>query len=220
MTDLLDFARGPALQAAMAIFVLGVFWRLGSLFFLPHVLRKTPSREGAAPPFIAASGEFIRRMMVKKEYASRTAFSFFNGWTFHIGLAIIVFGLAGHIMFFKRLIGLSWPNLPSNFIFLIAVITLASLAAALVHRLTSPVLKMISTLDDYITWTVTAVPVITGLAATMHLGARYETLLALHILSICVLLIWFPFGKLMHAFLVFITRGETGVQLSERGVKL
>ena len=220
MTDLLDFARGPALQAAMVIFVAGVFWRLATLFFLPHVFIKSPAREGAPPAFIGATSEFFRRMMISKEYLSRTAFSVFNGWAFHLGLAIIVFGLAGHIMFFKRLFGVSWPSLPSNLVFLIAVATLASLVAALIHRLTSPVLKLISTADDYITWLVTAAPVVTGLAATMHLGARYELLLAVHILSICVLLIWFPFGKLMHAFLVFITRGEAGVQLAERGVKL
>lgn len=220
MTDLLDFARGPALQFSMVIFVAGVFWRLGTLFFLPRTLKKTPAREGAAPAFIAAPREFFRRMIINKEYASRTAFSFFNGWTFHLGLAIIVFGLAAHIVFIKRLTGLSWPHLPSNVVFMVAVATLASLIAALVHRLTSPVLKLISTADDYFTWIVTIAPVITGLAATMHFGLRYELLLAIHILSICALLIWFPFGKLMHAFLVFITRGETGVQLSERGVKL
>ena len=60
-------------------------------------------------------------------------------------------------------------------------------------------LRLISTGNDYFTWLITTLPVLTGLLAVSHLGARYETLLAIHLLSIAALLIWFPFGKLMHA---------------------
>ena len=48
---------------------------------------------------------------------------------------------------------------------------------------------------------------------------RYEDLLAFHILSVVLLMIWLPFGKLGHAFLVFITRGTTGMALERRGAK-
>ncbi|MBX5454508.1 MAG: nitrate reductase, partial [Acidobacteriia bacterium] len=88
------------------------------------------------------------------------------------------------------------------------------------RRLTHPVLRLLSTADDYFAWIVTVLPVITGLAATSHLGARYETLLAVHILSVALLLAWLPYGKLMHPFFVFITRGFTGVYLSRRGAEL
>jgi len=95
-----------------------------------------------------------------------------------------------------------------------------ALVAVLYHRLTSPVLKIISTADDYFTWFVTALPVLTGIAATMHLGLPYETLLSFHILSICLFLIWFPFGKLMHAFIVFVSRGTAGREYARRGIEL
>ena len=70
--------------------------------------------------------------------------------------------------------------------------------AALMMRISNPVQRIISTFDDYFSWLVTFLPVITGLVATSHLGARYETLLGLHILSVALMLIWLPFGKLMH----------------------
>ena len=217
--NLLDFARGPALEAAIVVFVFGVFWRLARLWFLPHFFKPSRARPGAA--IMAGSvNEFFRRMWPNKVFFGRTMFTYINGYVFHIGLALIVFGLGAHIMVFKRLFNVSWPNLPSNLVFLIAVITLASLLAALVNRLSNPVLRMISTWDDYFTWLVTVTPVVTGLMATMHLTPHYETMLAVHILSVDVLLIWFPFGKLMHAFLAFITRGEMGAQLARRGVKL
>ena len=220
MTDLLDFARGPALTFSITVFVLGVVWRLVTLLALPHTQIAMPGRKGASMPIVAATGEFFRRMKANRNYATRTVFAVVNGWTFHIGLLIVVVGLAAHIAFLRQMFVFGWPSLPSNLVFLIGVLTLASLVAALVHRMSSPVLRLISTAGDYIAWLVTAAPVVTGLMATMHLGARYETLLALHILSVCAMLIWFPFGKLMHAFLVFITRSETGIQLAERGIKL
>ena len=55
--------------------------------------------------------------------------------------------------------------------------------------------------------------------AYAHMWLRYETMLGLHILSIAVLLIWFPFGKLMHAILVFPSRYQQGVKFGRRGVK-
>ena len=116
--------------------------------------------------------------------------------------------------------GVSWPGLPNGLIFGIGALTAASLVAALAYRLTSPVLKLISRANDYISWFLTFLPVVTGLAAASHIGARYETLLALHILSICAFLIWFPFGKLMHAFLFVFSRGATGIRFRHRGAQL
>jgi nitrate reductase gamma subunit len=51
-------------------------------------------------------------------------------------------------------------------------------------------------------------------------GVRYETLLALHILSALLLLAWFPFGKLMHAFFIFAARGSTGMLFERKGASL
>jgi nitrate reductase gamma subunit len=143
-----------------------------------------------------------------------------NSYTFHLGLAIVVFGLAPHILFIRDLFGVGWPALPSNVVYAVGVVTLAALVAALVRRWLHPVTRLLSTAGDYISWLVTATPVATGLLAASHLGARYETLLAVHVLSIAALLIWFPFGKLMHAFLFVFSRGATGIRFSHRGVAL
>jgi hypothetical protein len=65
----------------------------------------------------------------------------------------------------------------------------------------------------------TLLPIVTGLLIPLRLGVRYETLLAIHILSVAALMIWLPFGKLGHTFLVFITRGTTGMAFERRGAK-
>lgn len=217
---LLDFARGPALQVALGIFVLGVVWRIVSLLLMPRLKEHSTARPGSKPAVVAGIREVVRRMWPDHEFARRTLFNLINGYVFHFGLALIVFTAAPHILFFKDLFGISWPHLPNNLIFAVGVVTLASLVAALSKRLTNPPQRIISTADDYISWTLTTLPVLTGLIAASHLGARYETLLALHILSVEALLIWLPFGKLMHWFLIVVTRGQTGAHLNHRGAQL
>jgi nitrate reductase gamma subunit len=212
--DLLDFARGPALRVAMAIFVLGTVWRLVGVLLLPRLRDRSAPREGAATPAYGALYSIVRRMWPRRTFVQPTLLPMINSYTFHLGLAIVVFGLAPHILFIRDLFGVGWPALPSNVVYAVGVVTLAALVAALVRRWLHPVTRLLSTAGDYISWLVTATPV------ASHLGARYETLLAVHVLSIAALLIWFPFGKLMHAFLFVFSRGATGIRFSHRGVAL
>jgi nitrate reductase gamma subunit len=218
--ELLEFARGPALQISITIFVFGIAFRVFSLFLMWRTRDSSAGSNREKPVVVAAIREIIRRLWPQAAYKQRTMFALINGYLFHFGLAIIVFFLMPHILFFKDLFGFSWPALPNNVIYAVGVITVGSMIAALVMRFANPAQKIISTFDDWFSWLVTFLPVITGLVATSHLGARYETLLGLHILSISLLLIWIPFGKLMHFFLVFVTRSQTGAHLSHRGAQL
>jgi nitrate reductase gamma subunit len=218
--ELLEFARGPALQFAITIFVAGIVFRIVSLFML---WRTRDSSEGSTrqrPVVVAAIREIIRRLWPQAAYKQRTMFPLINGYVMHIGLALCVFFLMPHILFIKDLFGFSWAALPNNVIYAIGVVTVGSMIAALAMRYANPAQRIISTFDDWFSWLVTFLPVITGLIATSHLGARYETLLGLHILSVALLLTWLPFGKLMHFFLVFVTRSQTGAHLSHRGAQL
>ena len=220
--ELLEFARGPVLTYSLAVFVLGTVWRLLGVLLLP--IRRIPSRprEGtsARTEFYGALRGIVRRLWPYPAFRKAALFATLNGYVFHIGLAIVVFGFGPHILFIEEFIGLSWGNLPSNVIYAVGVLTVGSLIAALVHRLFNPPQRLISTFNDYFSWFVTIAPVVTGLLASAHLGARYETLLAVHILSVALLLVWFPFGKLMHAFLFPLARGATGIRMTHRGAQV
>jgi nitrate reductase gamma subunit len=218
--DLLGFARGPALEISLAIFVLGVTWRLVALFLLPWRVDRSAPRKDAPSALKAVLLANVRKQWPHSTFVRASVFQFVNGYVFHVGLAIVAFLFAPHILFIKSLFGVSWPGLPSNLVYAVGAVTAFSIVAGLVHRLTNPVLQLISRIDDYISWLVTLLPVLTGLLAVTHIGARYETLLAIHILSVCVFFIWFPFGKLMHAFLFFFSRGATGVRFKHRGAQL
>jgi len=218
--ELLEFARGPVLTFAITVFIAGVVFRIVSLALMWRTSDSSAGSSREKPVVVAAFREIIRRLWPQSAYKQRTLFMLINGYVFHFGLAIIVFFLVPHIVFIKDLVGLSWPSLPNNVIYAVSIVTLVSLIAALVMRLSNPAMRIISTFDDWFSWLVTFLPVITGVIATSHLGARYETLLALHILSVALLLIYLPFGKLMHWLLVFVTRSQTGAHLSHRGAQL
>ncbi len=216
--DLLNIARGPALQWSLVVFAVGIVWRLAGILLLARKPDYTEPR--STNTWGGAVRMIVSRTWSKREFLDRTAFAQTIGYVFHIGLAIVVFGFVPHILFIRSLTGLGWPGLPSGIIYVTGALTLAALAAALVRRLTNPVLRLLSNVDDYFSWLVTVAPVATGLVAVAHLGARYETLLAVHIFSVCLLLAWLPFGKLMHSFLVFISRGTTGALLARKGASI
>ena len=214
---LFDIARGPALQVSLFIFVLGVVWRLvgTSLILRPKDL-SVPRETGE---FWGGLRTIISRSFLPHTFEKLIVTPYALAYTLHIGLFIVVLLFVPHILFFESILGFSWPGLPNDVILVAGGITLASLVALLVRRLTHPVLKVVSSADDYITWCVTTLPLVTGLMAFAHLGPRYETMLAIHILSVEVLLIWFPFGKLMHTFFIFPSRYNVGATFGRRGVK-
>ena len=226
--DLLDFARGPALAVALAVFLLGTLWRLAHLWRRPRLPDLSLPREDAPPRWRGALNGVLSGLWPRRAFGHRTGLATANGYAFHVGLALVVFGYAPHIAFVQRLTGLSWPALPDAVMYLAAAVTIVSLLMAIMMRITDPVRRLISNADDRISWALTLLPVLTGMAiigepsdailARTHVV--YGGPLAIHLLSLELLLIWFPFGKLMHAVLFVFSRGATGIRFSHRGVKL
>jgi nitrate reductase gamma subunit len=223
--DMLYWARGPVLYAALTVFALGVAWRFFSLSRLPTTPVVAPAREKFGRP--AALAAALAQMWPRKGMRASATLVTFNPYVFHIGLALIVFGYAPHIAFIRRLTGLGWPALPDAVMYLSAAATIVSLLMALMFRLTDPVLKKISRADDMVTWLVTLLPLITGMAVlnepSSSILARavvvYRDPLAIHLFSVELLLVWFPFGKLMHAFLFLPGRMQLATFLGRRGVQ-
>jgi nitrate reductase gamma subunit len=217
---LLDFARGPGLQWSLMIFAFGIVWRIVGAALLRRTTDFSKPRVSTETRIQGGFRTILTRAVPPEAFLKRIRFPMVTGYLWHIGFFIVVLFFIPHILFFKSLLGFGWPGLPNPVILAVAAITLATLVVVLVRRMTNPVLKIISTADDYISWAVTALPLITGFLAMEHIGLRYENLLAIHILSVELLLIWFPFGKLMHLFFVFPSRYNVGVIFARRGVRV
>ena len=215
--DLLEFARGPALQVAAYILIGGTIWRLAGILLLKG---KPEFSEPRGTGGLRGALKVIwSRAFTAPAFKRATLYPKILGYVMHVGLFATILLFVPHIVFFKGFLGFDWPGLPNSIIFFIGVATVGCALALIVRRMTSPVLKLISNFDDYFSWLVTVLPLVTGLLIPIRLGVRYETLLAVHILSVALLLIWLPFGKLGHTFLVFITRGTTGMVFERRGAK-
>ena len=219
---LLEFARGPALVAALIVFVAGLAWRLAGIHRRPAPTDHSAPRSPAirAPALRA----IVSRMWHHRTFRDATLVGTLNAYAYHIGLVIVFFGFAPHVAFVRRLTGVSWPVVP-GWLFVAAVgCVFVGMLYALMARIGSPVLRLVSNFDDYASWVVTMLPMATGMAVlTLALESPYPATpanpvpVAIHLLSVELLLAWLPFGKLAHAFLVFLSRGTTGIALARKG---
>ncbi len=211
----LTWVRGPGLNIAIGIFILGVLWRLIEIYSLGRKkdLATPRHRSGAS-----GLSTVWRRSLPPPGMLKRSPVSYIGGYVFHIGLAITVFLFAPHIKLVEGLIGLSWPALPSPVVDAVTVVTLATMVVVLVDRINKPVKRFLSTFEDYFTWALTFLPLLTGYLAVKHLLLPYTTLLALHILSVELLLIAIPFTKLFHVITLFASRWYNGDVAGKKGV--
>jgi nitrate reductase gamma subunit len=213
---LLEFARGPALEWALIIFLAGIAFRLASIFLF------TKNKPLSAPRGNATTAGYrtiFSRMIPAAIFRKRLNAAFISSTIWHLGFVIVLLFLTPHILFFEGLFGISWPGIANSLVMPIAGFTLVLLILAFIRRLKHPVLKKISGLGDYLTLIITALPLISGLMASGHLGLRYETMLAIHFLSVSLFLVWFPFSKLMHVILFIPSRKRLGEKLGHKGVK-
>ena len=213
--ELLVWVRGPGLVLAVAVLLFGVVLRLLELQGLGRKADLAPAR--ANSPGSGWRTVFSRSLpppgMLR--YAPLT---YLGGYVFHIGLAIAVFFFVPHIELVRGLLGIRWPGLPNLFVDIATVAALLAMVAVLVGRLQDPVKRMLSGLGDWLAWGLTFAPLVTGYAAFHHLVENYPLMLALHILSVELLLALLPFTKLFHVVSLFMARWYNGDIACRKGV--
>lgn len=214
--EFLEWVRGPGFQIAVAIFVAGVIIRIAEILILG---RKKNLAEAKGPEMSSGLKTVFTRMVPDKSTFKRSTFTLVAGYIFHIGLFITILFFAPHILMFKEVTGLSWPSLPTPVIDVTTVLTIIALLAVLVHRLRDTVLRYLTNTEDLLVWLLTILPMITGYLAFHRVGTTAPTLIAMHILSVELLLVIFPFTKLMHAFTLVFARWYNGAISGFRGVE-
>jgi nitrate reductase gamma subunit len=214
---LLDFARGIGLQVAVLVMVGGLCWRVAGILLLRRRPQYALSRASLPGRIGGGVAMIFTRSIPRRTFWPRIGVSVALSTVFHVGFLAIVLGGAPHILVIHQITGLSWPNLPKGLVVVISGLTLASMIALLIRRIVHPVMRLLSTMDDYLSWLVVFLPVLTGILLSGETIGSYATLLALHILSVELMMIWLPFGKLMHGVLVFASRGAMGFNFARKG---
>jgi nitrate reductase gamma subunit len=215
-TEFLLWVRGTGFTLASGILLFGVLLRLFEILLLG---RKT----NLAALRASGTGAGLRTIFSRSLPADGATFkhsmlTVVAGYTFHIGLFVVIFLFAPHIQLLESLLGLSWKAAPNALVDFFSVLSMVALMALLWQRISHPVLSFLSRGEDYLVWLATFLPFLTGYLAYHHLLLSYTSMLALHILSVEILMVLLPFTKLSHAFTLFLARWYNGSMAGEKGV--
>jgi nitrate reductase gamma subunit len=214
--EFLNWVRGPGFQIATIIFVAGVLIRIFEIILLG---RKANLAEAKGSEMSSGLRTIVTRSVPQADSFKRSTFTIVAGYIFHIGLFVTIFLYAPHILLIKDVFGFGWPSLPTPVVDAFAVISIIALLAILIHRFSNKVLNYLTNFEDLLVWFVTIAPLVTGYIAFHRIGLTAPTLLGIHILSVELLMVVFPFTKLMHAFTLFMARWYNGAISGYRGVE-
>lgn len=213
---MIKFIEGPLWYLALVIFIAGVAWRLAALVTMkrPRDLSQARLPRGGIGGALKA---LFQHSVPHGGNLGRTLYHFATGYMFHVGLFVLVLFAAPHVDFIqKHLIGadIGWPKLPRWGFIIAAEAAFAGLMLLYIHRLTDPVKKQLSDIDDHLGVWLTFIVMLTGCLALQeaHAGLR-----AFHMLMVEALLIYLPFSRLMHAFTFAFARARTGATYGRRG---
>lgn len=213
--ELLVWARGPGLALAVGVCVFGVVLRCSEILALGRKADLAPPR-----PHSPGSGwrTIFSRSLPPPGMLARAPLTYLGGYVFHVGMAVAVFLFVPHIELWRGLVGLRWPGLPNSLVDTATIAAIMAMLALLVGRLVDPVKRLLSGVGDWLAWTLSFVPLLTGYAATHHLFENYTLTLAVHILAAELLLAALPFTKLFHAVGLFMARWYNGDIAARKGV--
>jgi len=214
---MVEFIEGPLWYFASFVFVVGVLWRLVEVF-------RRGSKEDLAPPRFSSEAErmgalrtIVSRSWTAPGFTRGATFHLFNGYMFHLGLFILLFWAAPHVVFIEeRILGFGWTPAPHWLFILSANLAFAGLILLWLRRVMHPVMRKISTFDDHAAAILTFIAMFTGCMALLQ---SHDGLRAFHLLTVEILMIYFPFSRLMHAFTFVFSRGYTGATMARRGVQ-
>ena len=210
-----QFVNGLLWQISVLVFIVGIVMRIFAI--LRHGRRKDLA-EARGSAFAGALWTNISRFKSRPEIAEKIRFQTISGYMFHLGLFALLLFAAPHIEFAKeRILGFGWPAMP-NWLFIISTqISLLGLLLLLLQRLMNPVTRLISRPDNYISIGLLFLVMLTGCWVYFQPGSG---LAYIHLFTMELLMLYFPFSNLMHAFLFVSSRAYTGALFGLRGMKV
>jgi len=200
-------------KISLWVFVIGVLWRILSIF---RVRNKPDYSEPRGSGLAGAIGANLRRFIPRREMVSRTRLQVVAGYLFHLGLFALLVFAAPHVLFIETQTGLNWTPMPYWAFIVSAQLAFIGLMLLWFHRVMHPVTRLISDVDDHLAAILTFVVMLTGCMALIE---EFNGLRVLHRFTVELWLVYFPFSRLMHAFMFVPSRAFTGAWFGRRGVK-
>ncbi|MGC9259286.1 MAG: respiratory nitrate reductase subunit gamma [Phycisphaerae bacterium] len=210
------------LYVAMAIFVVGMGWRIYSWIRTPVPLKivLTPGPQNVSGVLERLAGEFFGFRALAK--ADRSLWT--PAWLFHVSLLLLFLGHLGGLViphFAQTSLGLNekqFEHMAQIVGSIVGILAITMLLWLLIRRLILPRVRWISTFSDYFALLLLLLIIATGNAMrfmgglnivqaqqfvagwwTLHpVAPPRDPMFTVHLLLVCALLIYIPFSKLVH----------------------
>ena len=207
------FILGPLWQFAVLVFCVGVVWRIASILF-----RRFPREQAKprGPGFPRGLLTLLRRSWPRGGLSRENALPMLAGYAFHLGLFALLLFAEPHVRFIDFYLPVeAWTPMPHWAFVIAAQFAFAGLLLLWLRRMMHPVTRLLSTLDDHLASGLTFFAMFSGCLALFESSVGLRVL---HVFAVELLLLYFPFSNLMHAFTLFISRGATGAKAARHGV--
>ncbi|MBN2227260.1 MAG: respiratory nitrate reductase subunit gamma [candidate division Zixibacteria bacterium] len=203
-----DFARGPLVWIAFAIFFGGSVYRIISTIMLakkdkvilPYMRTKYGLRSIAH--WLIPFGS--RNMRLRPFF---TIMSFL----FHACLLLTPIFTLGHIALWQESWGVSWWHLPDTLSTLMTFIVVAGGVVFVLRRLSDPTVRMVTSFGDFVVVLIVIAPFVTGLLAYYQVF-DYRTIITIHMWTGAIWLASVPFTKIAHMLFFPLTRAYMGCE--------
>jgi len=209
-----NFIDGPLWYFSSILFLVTVSWRIISIL-------KRGKKKSLAKPRVTKGGgaivTILRRFFPYNDFYKASRLRIYAGYLFHLGLFVLLFFAVPHIEFLQQLTGYSWTAIPHWGFIVASEAAFFGLLFLWLFRLMNPVTKMLSTKGDHIGSILVFVVMLTGCLALLR---SHEALRLTHMFTVELLLLYFPFSSLMHAFTFPFSRGFTGAVYHRRGLNI
>lgn len=208
-----QFIDGPLWYFSSIVFVLGVLYRI---FLIVKAGVKPDLSVPRQSGTFGAVRTMFSRFVPRRDIAKRGRLQLVAGYMFHLGLFVLLFFAKPHVDFFaERVTGVGWTPVPYWVFIVSAELAFAGLMLLWLYRLMHPVTRLLSSTGDHVGTGLVFLVMLSGCLALAH---SFEALRLTHLLLAEMLLIYFPFSNLMHAFTFIFSRGFTGALMARKGI--
>jgi nitrate reductase gamma subunit len=206
MNSVLQFARGPLLDLAFAVLILGALRQWG--LTISEIIRAYRLAGDQTIPW----QWLVRRSLgwILPVNALRGTVILFTvaSIAFHVGMLLVPFFLAGHVALIQKGLGLSWPTLPAGVADGLTMAALVGVGVILLYRLVDRATRFLSRAQDYLLLALCGAAFLSGyfVAHPPRNPLPFTLMYLCHVLSAELILLFIPFSKLSHALLFPATR--------------
>ena len=205
MEQALELARGPLFRIAFAVMLLGLI-RLIVLNTINVFAVLGNARDKKVPAGTVAREALRWLFPFTRVPVSQRLFTVVSV-AFHLCVIIVPIFLAGHILLWKRAVGLSWPALQQNLADYASLFTIGAGLVLFGRRVSTNLTRSLSRAQDYLLPLIIVLSFSSGYLAVNPAVSplNYNATMLVHVTSGDLLLIMIPFSKLSHALMMPIT---------------